>query len=202
MSRNRQKPGDWNVITDCCGRTMKFSQVLRQWDGMIVCPDHYDPRHPLDFVKSTHDDQRVPISRSPPVTDSFIIDTDGTVSSTNVITNGTFAADTDWTKQTGWTIAGGKADCDGSQSDTTLLFQDASLLPSCVYSVTFTISSYSAGSLYAKCGADGYGTKREADGTYIERIPGIGPPYPRIYFEASSDFIGKIDTVTAYLVTY
>ena len=202
MTRNRQVPGDWNVITDCCGRTMKFSQVVRQWDGLIVCPEHHDPRHPLDFVKSTHDDQRVPISRPPPTTYTYTIDSTGTVGSTNLITNGTFAADTNWTKQTGWTIAAGVADCDGTQSDTTLLFQDASLSPGCVYSVTFTISSYSTGSLYARCGADGYGTKREANGCYIERIPDIGSQYSRVFFEASSDFIGKIDTVTAYLVTY
>lgn len=201
MSRNRQIPGDWNVITDCCGRKMKFSQVIQQWDGLIVCPEHHDPRHPLDFIKSTHDDQRVPIARSES-TPVYLQDSSGTVSSTNLITNGTFAADTNWTKQTGWTIAAGVADCDGSQSNTTLLFQDASLSPGLIYQVTFTISSYSTGSLYAKCGADGYGTEREANGTYIERIPDIGPPYTRIYFEASSDFIGKIDNVTAYLVTY
>ena len=201
MSKNRQIPGDWNVITDCCGMKRKFSQVIRQWDGLIVCPEHHDPRHPLDFIKSTHDDQRVPIAR-PESTFLYRTDLDGTVSTTNLVTNGTFAADSSWTKGTGWTIAAGKASCDGTQSDTSDLFQDVSLSPGPIYQVTFTLSSYSAGELYARCGSSGYGTKREANGTYVERIACIGNPHERINFEASSDFIGSIDTVTAYLVTY
>lgn len=197
-------PGDWNVVTDCCGITRKFSQCVRQWDGLIVCPEHHDPRHPLDFVKSTHDDQRVPIARSQlsPSNASYIIDTEGTVDTTNVITNGTFSLATGWVAQSGWSIGGGKATCYGTQSDTTLLFRDASLSPSCVYEVTFTLSNYSAGYLYAKCGANGYGTKREANGTYVERIAVIGDPYKFFYFEASSTFAGSVDNVTAYFVTY
>lgn len=201
MSKNYQIPGDWNVITDCCGMKRKFSQVIRQWDGLIVCPEHHDPRHPLDFIKSTHDDQRVPIAR-PESTPLYRTDLDGTVSTTNLITNGTFGSDTGWIKETGWTISGGTASCDGTQSDTSLLFQDALFSPGPIYQVTFTLSSYSDGELYARCGRNGNGTVREANGTYIERIPCIGNPYSRIYFVADADFTGSIDTVTAYLVTY
>ena len=168
---------------------------------MIVCPEHYDPRHPLDFIKATHDDQRVPIAR-PQSTPVYLVDTDGTVSTSNKVSNGTFASDTVWIKETGWSIAAGKASCDGSQSNTSDIFQNASLSPGLIYEVTFTLSSYSTGELYARCGANGYGTKREANGTYVERIACIGVPYERINFEASADFIGSIDTVTVYLVTY
>ena len=34
----------------------------------------------------------------------------------NVIVNGDFATDSDWNKGTGWTISGGSANCDGSQT--------------------------------------------------------------------------------------
>lgn len=201
MARNRQVPGDWNVVTDCCGRTRKFSECLKQWDGLIVCPDHYDPRHPLDFIKATHDDQRVPVAR-PQSTAQYLVNSEGTVSTDNQVSNGTFASDTVWVKETGWTIADGVATCDGTQSNTSDLFQNASLSPGLIYEVTFTLSSYSAGELYARCGADGLGTAREANGTYVERIACIGNPHERINFEASSDFVGSIDTVTVYLVTY
>ena len=201
MARNRQKPGDWNVQTDCCGRTRKFSECLRQWDGLIVCPEHYDPRHPLDFIKATHDDQRVPIAR-PQSTSKYQIDLAGTVDDTNLITNGTFDSDTGWSKGSGWSIAAGVASCDGTQSDTTLLFQDASLSPGPIYQVTFTISSYSAGEVYARCGSAGNGTVRDANGTYVERIPCIGEPHSMIYLVGNSTFKASIDTVTAYLVTY
>ena len=207
MARNRQVPGDWNVVVDCCGRTRKFSQTRKQWDGLIVCPEHYDARHPLDFIKSTYDDQRVPVAR-PESARLYRIDLDGTVDTTNVITNGTFGSDTSWGKGTGWTIAGGVATCDGTQSDLSILFQDASLTPGSIYQVTFTISSYTEGDLYVLCGANGRGTKRSAAGTYTERLPAIGPAYSRINFEASSGlqggtaFKGSIDNVTAYVVTY
>lgn len=205
--KNYHAPGDWNVITDCCGMKRKFSQCIKQHDGLIVCPEHYDPRHPLDFVKSTHDDQRVPVAR-PESPALYRTDLDGTVDSTNVITNGTFAADSSWTKGTGWTIAAGVASCDGTQSDSSTLFQNGVLSPGLIYQVTFTISGYTAGWIYGRCGSNGYGTKRFADGTYVERIASIGRNGTRMCFEASGSlqgdtaFIGSIDTVTAYLVTY
>ena len=31
-----------------------------------------------------------------------------------LVTNGSFDADSDWTKQSGWTISGGTANCDGT----------------------------------------------------------------------------------------
>ena len=193
-------PGDWNVITDCCGMTRKFSQCVRQWDGLVVCPEHHDPRHPLDFVKSTHDDQRVPIAR-PQLSPENATYITGTVGTTSVLTNGTFAADTDWNKGTGWAIAGGTANCDGTQTDTSLLFQDGVLSPGAEYSVAFTMVGYTAGEICVRCGTVD-GTERSANGTYTERIIVVGNPYSRFSFVASSDFKGNISSVTAYLVTY
>ena len=40
-----------------------------------------------------------------------------------LVTNGDFATDTDWSKGTGWTISGGTANCDGSQTSGTQLTQ-------------------------------------------------------------------------------
>jgi len=45
---------------------------------------------------------------------------------TELVTNGTFDTDTDWTKQTGWTIVGGVASCDGTQAGASYLFQATS----------------------------------------------------------------------------
>ena len=39
------------------------------------------------------------------------------------VTNGAFAADTDWTKGDGWSIAAGVANCDGSQTGGSNLYQ-------------------------------------------------------------------------------
>ena len=55
-------------------------------------------------------------------------DTDTTVAvGTELVTNGTFDSDTDWDKGTGWSISGGTASCDGSQSANTTLNTTAGL---------------------------------------------------------------------------
>ena len=55
----------------------------------------------------------------------------------NLVTNGTFDTDTDWTKGTGWTISGGVASF--SNPTGTELYQSLSL-PAGVYAVTVTAS--------------------------------------------------------------
>ena len=144
----------------------KFSQVIRQWDGLIVCHEHHDPRHPLDFVKATHDDQRVPIARpeSPPL---YRIDLDGTVDTTNVIADPVFADTGYWQFQTGWSIAGATGICDGSQTEETMMFQDSALgPPGLIYEISFTLAGYTAGEMWVRCGATNVGTTRSANGSY------------------------------------
>lgn len=196
--KNYHAPGDWNVITDCCGMKRKFSQVIRQWDGLIVCPEHHDPRHPLDFVKSTHDDQRVPIAR-PESTPVYIA---GTVGTTNVIADPIFADTGYWHMQTGWSIAGATAVCDGTQTEDTMIFQDGALgPPGLEYEVAFTLAGYVLGELWVRCGTT-TGTVRTANGSYTELITVGGNPFSRFAFVADEDFQGVITTVTAYLITY
>lgn len=57
------KIGDWNVVCDVSGRKMKASQSRLRWDNARVHPDHWEPRHPQDYVKGVMDDQSVPFSR-------------------------------------------------------------------------------------------------------------------------------------------
>ena len=111
-----------------------------------------------------------------------------------LVTNGTFAADTDWTKNTGWTIAAGVASCDGSQVGDSDLEQDIAFASGNTYTVTYTVSNYSAGNIYTRVGT-GNGTSRSANGTYVETITaGAGG---KLEFRADVNFIGDIDTVTA-----
>ena len=41
-----------------------------------------------------------------------------------LVTNGGFDTDSDWIKGTGWTISGGTANCDGTQTGNTLIYQN------------------------------------------------------------------------------
>ena len=54
------EPGDWNVSCYECGRKRKSSYMKRHWQGYYVCPEHWEPRHPQDFVRSIPDNPTPP----------------------------------------------------------------------------------------------------------------------------------------------
>jgi hypothetical protein len=56
-------PGDWNVACSMCGRKMKASQMVKNWQGMYRCVKCNEPRHPQDFVRAVQDVQTVPFSQ-------------------------------------------------------------------------------------------------------------------------------------------
>jgi hypothetical protein len=70
MGNDYYKPGDWNCVCDRCGFQYKASELKKTWDGLMVCPKDYEPRHPQDFVRGVKDDQSVPWSK-PEAPDSF-----------------------------------------------------------------------------------------------------------------------------------
>jgi len=60
------RPGDWNIICDVCGQKVKASVSRKRWDGLIVCKDDWEVRHPMDFIKTPVDKISVPFSRPRP----------------------------------------------------------------------------------------------------------------------------------------
>jgi hypothetical protein len=120
---------------------------------------------------------------------------------TNKVTNGTFDSDTAWAKGTGWTISGGTANCDGSQTSQSLLYQTNLPPVGEKVKVTYTVSNYSAGSLKVFTGGgDAGSTPVSANGTY-EYVQTVTGGNSTLYFGADADFIGSIDNVTVYDVT-
>lgn len=65
-------PGDFKRICDSCGGLFRASQTLRRWDGMIVCREDFETRHPQDYVRGRRDRQNVPDPRPEP--DDVFID--------------------------------------------------------------------------------------------------------------------------------
>lgn len=57
------EPGDWNAVCRRCGAQKKASTLRRQWQGYYVCPEHWEPRHPQDFVRAVPDNPGVPWSQ-------------------------------------------------------------------------------------------------------------------------------------------
>lgn len=58
--------GDWNVRCDRCGKKIKGSTARQTWQGYQVCPEHWEPRHPQDFVRSIKEHPTPEFVRNPP----------------------------------------------------------------------------------------------------------------------------------------
>jgi len=70
--QNWLKLGDYNAICDSCGRKFKASTMRKRWDGMFVCKEDFEYKHPQLSLKVRGDKQYVPIPRPETTTDTFI----------------------------------------------------------------------------------------------------------------------------------
>lgn len=64
--QNYFKSGVWNVICEVCGRKCKSDEVRKRWDGLIVCNQDFDIRHPLDFIRPYPPERPVPFISDEP----------------------------------------------------------------------------------------------------------------------------------------
>jgi hypothetical protein len=55
--------GDHNAWCDQCGFKFKASELRKRWDGMYVCAEDYEARHPQDFIRSIPEKPAPPFSR-------------------------------------------------------------------------------------------------------------------------------------------
>jgi len=69
--QNWLKLGDWNVVCDSCGRKFKASTMRKRWDGLLVCKEDFEVKHPQLSLKVHGDKQTVPIPR-PEAADQFL----------------------------------------------------------------------------------------------------------------------------------
>jgi len=60
MSNTYYKKGDWSAVCDRCGFEFKSSQLKKTWDGLWVCHNDFEIRHPQDFIRGIPDKQTVP----------------------------------------------------------------------------------------------------------------------------------------------
>lgn len=61
----------WRAICDVCGFKYWSDELQKRWDGLMVCKEDYELRHPMDYIKVPKDDQTIPWSR-PEQEDVFI----------------------------------------------------------------------------------------------------------------------------------
>jgi hypothetical protein len=112
-----------------------------------------------------------------------------------LVTNGGFDTDTNWSKETGWTISGGIAHQDGSGSQTTNDIIQSALTIGKRYRVTFDILDYSAGWIYASING-GLDTSGQYSSNGTKVFTGTASGNTSLYFRPSSDFVGSIDNVS------
>jgi hypothetical protein len=122
----------------------------------------------------------------------------GTLPGPELVTNGDFASDTWWSKGTGWTISGGKANKSPGIAEN--LSRPAFLTIGNVYEVTYTVTDYVAGSAFTLLGTTSSGPSRTANGTYTERRVASGDT--SFYIQGNSTFQGSIDNVSVKLLPY
>jgi hypothetical protein len=115
----------------------------------------------------------------------------------NLVTNGTFDYDGGWNKGTEWTISGGTASCDGSQTSSSSL-DDVRTAPlnASVVTIQFTLSGNTAGAIQPRI-TGGYtisGAYVTGNGVKTVTLADTGNNL-RVRFTVTSDFVGTIDNV-------
>ena len=111
-----------------------------------------------------------------------------------LVTNGNFDTDSDWTKGTGWSISGGTANCDGTQTSSTVMNQSSVTNSNTNVKVSFTISGYVSGLIRVRNSGGFAGTYVSGNGTYVFYTnTGIAT---NIVLDADAAFTGSIDNVS------
>ena len=113
-----------------------------------------------------------------------------------LVTNGDFSYDGDWTEGTGWSISNGKATKTAGTAANLHPSSDMNFDNNKHYRVTYTISGRTAGQIRVKLGNSGYGEYRSADGTYSEVIKPVVTTFDKLQFNTDSTFAGSIDNVS------
>jgi hypothetical protein len=110
-----------------------------------------------------------------------------------LVTNGEFDTDSDWTKGTGWTISDGKAKVNGTN---TFLEQPSVIKQSAFYKASFTISDYVSGDCRIAIG--GYSTDPvfNANGDYNVYVESNAASNTRIYIYAQNASNFSIDNLS------
>ena len=85
--------GDNWVTCQVCGFDLYASESIYRWDGLLVCPDDNEPRHPQDFVRARQDKIAADVTNTDS-TDVVIEVTYSDQGADSSIPSGTFNEDT------------------------------------------------------------------------------------------------------------
>ena len=60
-----------NAICDVCGFKFKLTQLRKRWDGLWVCDQDWEMRHPMDFIRGRKESFDLPVTKPRP-TDIYV----------------------------------------------------------------------------------------------------------------------------------
>lgn len=52
-------PGLFNIYCMSCNRKYKSNEIRKRWDGLLVCDEDWEPRHPQDFVRGIQEKSNI-----------------------------------------------------------------------------------------------------------------------------------------------
>lgn len=70
--KNHLLLGNWNALCDSCGRKFKALDLQKRWDGLMVCREDFEQRHPQDLLRVQREKIAVPWSRPYAAQDTYI----------------------------------------------------------------------------------------------------------------------------------
>jgi hypothetical protein len=119
-----------------------------------------------------------------------------------LVTNGVFSADANWTKGTGWTIAAGVATKAAGVSSLLSQVLAAPLVTGKIYELVYTITARTAGAVAPSLsgGATVGGTVRNAVGTYTQELTATAN-HTSLNITADSSFAGSLDNISLRLIS-
>ena len=83
----RYVAGDFWLICDECGRKLRNSAARMRWDGLMVCQNDWEPRHPSDLLHVARTDRQAvrnprprpePVYLTPRADTVWMLEEDGT----------------------------------------------------------------------------------------------------------------------------
>lgn len=66
MAVNRYIKGEWNAICDVCGMKKKSHEIKKRWDGLMVCRQDWETRHPQTLLRVATEEITPPWVRPDP----------------------------------------------------------------------------------------------------------------------------------------
>lgn len=111
------------------------------------------------------------------------------------ITNGDFSSATGWTAQTGWTIGSGVATVNSAAAGSTYLRNGTSVV-GMTYEVTFTVTAYTSGNVFAAAGSATAPGAAQAVGTYTRMVTATTTDGVGVY-ASSTNTVATVDNVSA-----